>query len=71
MIMIIRQRNAEYPGSPRVGRCDCNAHVVLRGFTNTCDDCGAEYNSSGQRLAPRDQWGEDTGESPADILRIR
>jgi len=30
--------------------------------------CGADYNSSGQRLAPREQWGWDTGESVSDIL---
>ena len=27
-----------------------------------CDKCGKDYNSSGQRLAPRSQWGEETGE---------
>lgn len=53
-----------------VGICeDCGEEVVLSGFTNTCD-CGADYNSSGQRLAPRSQWGEETGESLSDILGI-
>ena len=64
-------------GSERVGymrsvdylRCDCGAHVPLTGFTNSCD-CGADYNRSGQKLAPREQWGEETGESLADILNI-
>jgi hypothetical protein len=47
---------------PAVGICDdCGSEVELRGFTNTCD-CGADYNMSGQRLAPRSQWGEETGE---------
>lgn len=36
----------------------------------TCE-CGAEYNSAGQRLAPREQWGEETGESYADIVNPR
>ncbi len=55
---------------PAVGQCDrCRRHVTLDGFTNTCD-CGADYNASGQRLAPREQWGEETGESVGDILRI-
>jgi hypothetical protein len=27
-----------------------------------CDKCGAEYNSAGNRLAPRNMWGEETGE---------
>jgi hypothetical protein len=56
--------------APNIGRCDCGAEVVLDGFTNTCDGCGADYNSAGQRLAPRSQWGEETGESLGDILRI-
>lgn len=51
-------------------RCTCGEVVVLEHFTNTCDKCGADYNSSGQHLAPRSQWGEETGESLSDILRI-
>lgn len=31
--------------------------------------CETDYNSSGQRLAPRSQWGWDTGESVSDILQ--
>jgi hypothetical protein len=56
--------------SPAVGKCNCcGSKVELAGFTNTCD-CGADYNMSGQELAPRAQWGEETGESLAEILRI-
>jgi len=52
-----------------VGRCNhCARHVTLSGFTNTCE-CGADYNMAGQRLAPRSQWGEETGETADDILR--
>ncbi len=48
---------------PAVIRCECGEELALwNGMTNTCD-CGAEYNGSGQRLAPRHQWGWDTGES--------
>lgn len=55
---------------PPVGVCDdCGRHVTLGGFTNTCE-CGADYNSAGQRLAARSQWGWDTGEHPSDIERI-
>ena len=54
---------------PAVGRCACGREVELYGFTNTCD-CGREYNSAGQQLADRSQWGEETGEHPADIARI-
>lgn len=61
----------EYQNSytePAVGKCDvCGKEVVLEGFTNTCV-CGADYNSFGQRLADRSQWGEETGETAADIL---
>lgn len=57
---------------PAVGRCeDCGMEVSLDGFTNTCERCGADYNSGGQRLAPREFWGEETGEHLSDILRIR
>ena len=51
------------------GKCDCGRIVDLSNFTNTCE-CGADYNSSGTLLAPREFWGEETGEHPADIARI-
>jgi hypothetical protein len=41
--------------------CDCGRELDCPSFTNTCD-CGADYNWAGQRLAPRSQWGEETGE---------
>ena len=53
-----------------VGLCDCGHKVELLEFTNTCEKCGADYNMSGQCLAPRSQWGWDTGESLGDILSI-
>jgi hypothetical protein len=57
-----------YYTHPAVGECeDCGEEVQLAGFTNTCD-CGVDYNMSGQRLADRSQWGEETGESVSDIL---
>lgn len=51
--------------------CDeCGSEVLLDGsFTCTCGNCGADYNTFGQRLAPREQWGWETGESASDILR--
>lgn len=42
-------------------RCHCGRQVHLWSFTNTCD-CGSDYNMSGSLLAPREQWGEETGE---------
>jgi len=55
---------------PAVGRCQCGRLVDLYGFTNTCD-CGRDYNMDGSLLAPREQWGDETGESVVYILRIR
>lgn len=55
---------------PAQARCDCGATVYLhRSLTNYCDKCDREYNASGQLLADRSQWGDDTGESVSDILR--
>ena len=55
---------------PAIGICDaCGKDVVLdHTMTNTCE-CGAEYNLCGQRLAPREQWGEETGETESEIMR--
>lgn len=50
--------------------CDCGAEFKFGHYwVNICEQCGAEYNGSGQRLAPRAQWGEETGEHPADVAR--
>jgi len=57
---------------PAVVICECcGAKVYLESFTNTCDTCDSDYNISGQLLAPRSQWGEETGEYLGDILRIK
>lgn len=43
--------------------CDCGSTVPLfSSWANQCE-CGIEYNGFGQRLAPRSQWGEETGET--------
>ena len=55
--------------TPSEGEC-CGEKMSLGNFTNTCRNCGADYNSAGQLLAPREQWGEETGESLSDILSI-
>jgi len=65
----VLQSNTRRWVEPAVGRCYCGRAVILYGFTNTCE-CGREYNWAGQELAPRQQWGEETGENPADIGRI-
>lgn len=54
----------------RKGRCTCGSEVYLDRFTNTCQGCGRDYNMSGQELAPREQWGEETNETIEDILSV-
>ena len=56
--------------TPTLGKCDCGHILTLDAFTNTCRKCGSDYNSSGQSLAPRSQWGWDTGETLDEILAI-
>jgi len=50
-------------------RCHCGSKLVCHNFTNTCG-CGRDYNMSGDLLASREQWGEETGETVADILSV-
>jgi len=53
---------------PAVGECEvCQREVQLVSGTNTCE-CGADYNTFGQRLAPREQWGHETGEHWSDCV---
>lgn len=69
------RREAQTRGSGRdtfevdivVVRC-CGTDVPCDRWTNTCDRCGTDYGTSGWPLAPRSQWGAETGESLADIL---
>jgi|GEM_PF-1923253 len=51
------------------GVCACGSHVSFGWGDSTCVSCGAEYNSAGQRLAPRHQWGEETGEHPCEVVQ--
>lgn len=46
----------------------CRTSFELRNFTNTCPECGADYNSAGQLLGPREFWGEETGEHPTECI---
>jgi len=46
----------------------CGVALICQYNTNTCSVCNTDYNMSGQKLAPREQWGEETGESPNDVL---
>jgi hypothetical protein len=50
------------------GGCVCGQRVVItRSWANACGGCGREYNGSGQLLADRAFWGEETGESVTDM----
>lgn len=54
--------------APKIITCACGRTLPCPEFTNTCA-CGRDYNFAGQALAPRSQWGEETGETVDDILR--
>ena len=56
-----------YPRRTKYVRC-CGAWLACTAFTNTCAACGTDYNTAGQRLAPREQWGEETGEHWTECL---
>ena len=54
---------------PAIGICPrCGTEVMLSDNTNTCEGCQADYNFFGVRLAPQQYWGEETGETLANIL---
>lgn len=64
----IQKHNTSY-WEDTVAKCICGEEIQLsRRFTSTCDECDRDYNSSGQLLADRSQWGEETGESYSDIM---
>lgn len=65
------ERNDDRSIKPMQMRCDCGCTLEgwRAGGDVDCDKCGREYNSSGQLLADRSQWGCETGEHPADIAR--
>lgn len=61
--------HGDVPGGAIVRRvitC-CGDELVCKNNTNTCDHCNADYNMSGDLLAPRAQWGEETGEHWSQI----
>jgi hypothetical protein len=77
MTGVIHDRGVVYDGiekrehsywEPTIGECSCGNQVVLDSVMyNTCSRCGRDYNSFGQLLGPRSQWGEETGETFFDI----
>jgi hypothetical protein len=64
------QTYVKYSTEPAVARCNCGEPVCLEDFTNTCIVCGRDYNIQGDSLASRSQWGEETGETAAQLLAV-
>lgn len=69
MSRIIRYKDINELGDvvPGLMQCDCNRELTMElpGTDIHCD-CGRSYNSAGQLLAPRSQWGQETGETASD-----
>ena len=64
---VARKNSYRHPAVIECARC--HSQVELDdAFLSTCGKCGADYNGSGQLLAPREQWGEETGETLGDML---
>lgn len=42
--------------------CCGEPFALMSTWANACPKCDTEYNGSGQRLAPRSEWGHETGE---------
>lgn len=62
---VIESRGAGMPPK-RIPVVLCNCGDIVEcwdSWANECDKCGTEYNGSGQELAPRNQWGWETGET--------
>ena len=68
MIAIIKRDEG---GRPLEYRCACGAKLHWQGPGRDldCERCGRSFNTAGQELAPRSQWGGETGESAADYYR--
>jgi len=63
-------RNIRHDEEGRITHFDCVCGARIERYSswaNECDRCGREYNGSGQLLAPREQWGEETGEDWRDL----
>jgi hypothetical protein len=63
------QREVNRIIEPAIGECHCGTQVVLGSNTNECPKCRTLYNSAGMELTRPDNWGEETGEHPADVRR--
>lgn len=61
----VEHRGRNFPDKTYpIVECNCGNHVTCYdSWANDCDKCHTEYNGSGQQLAPRCFWGEETGET--------
>jgi hypothetical protein len=69
--VVIEARPSRYGGTYERQTLEikcCGRWLRCDAFTNTCPACGADYNTTGSRLAPREQWGEETGEHWTDCV---
>lgn len=67
----VRKYERDYTHAAVIQCERCKRAVILDSYwTNSCT-CGADYNGDGNRLAPRSQWGEETGEHPCDVHNLR
>jgi hypothetical protein len=67
--MVIEKWTSYEPPVIKCLRCQ-NEVTLWDAWLSTCSHCGADYNGSGQLLAPRHLWGEETGEHLADLITI-
>lgn len=64
------EKTDHYKMPVTVAHCPCGSTVHCDGFTSTCGECGRDYGGNGDILAPRSQWGAETGESWRDVLEV-
>jgi hypothetical protein len=58
------QRRVHSYWEPATVRCHCGEIITLSDhFANMCEKCETEYGFNGGQLAPRSQWGYETGEN--------
>ncbi len=69
--IISRYPEDQNNGRVEAYRCHCGARVETNGPGRDfdCFKCHRSFNSAGQELADRSQWGEETGETAADFDR--
>lgn len=61
--------DSQNPGKVlRLLSCDCGTQFIIADYwEDQCPGCRQLYNGAGQKLVPAQYWGEETGETLADI----